>query len=236
MNEKKIISADLLKWVALITMFIDHIGAGIIEKCYLNDIDMIKVDILIRSIGRLAFPIYCFLLVEGYKYTRSRKKYLGNLIIFAIISEIPFDYMFKLKLTLNYQNVYFTLLIGFLAIWIGGLVGEKVSKAGLTELLQLLVAVPFAVIAQYIHTDYGAWGVMLIAILFVLRDKPRWILCLAGAAYMLSNSTEFCGIISFAFIFFYNGKRSGKINKYVFYSLYPIHLAIYCGIRYLLTM
>lgn len=234
MNNNKIISADLLKWVALITMFIDHIGAGIIEKCYMPQ--MYTIDRVLRGIGRISFPIYCFLLVEGYKYTRSKWKYLRNLLIFALISELPFDYLFKRGITLRYQNVFFTLLLGFIAIWIGGLLEEKVNQPGFNELLQLLAAAPLAVVAQYTHTDYGAWGVMLIAILFVLRNNPRWVLCLAGAIYMTTKPVELTGIIAFACIFFYNGKRSGKINKYIFYSMYPLHLALFCAVRYILTM
>lgn len=236
MTDNRLISADLLKWFALITMFIDHIGAGIIEKCFLARPGMYLLDRVIRTIGRPSFPIYCFLLIEGYKYTRSRYKYSLNLLIFALISEIPFDYLFRQRMTLNYQNVYFTLLLGFLAIWVGGLLEMKVNVAGMTEFLQILVAAPFAILAHYLRTDYGAWGVMLIATLFIVRNQPRVILCIVGTIYMLTDSSEYAGIIAFILILFYNGKRSGKINKYIFYSMYPLHLALYVGVRYLLTM
>lgn len=232
MNDKKFVSADLLKWIALITMFIDHIGAGIIEKCYITAPNMILVDKIIRNIGRPAFPIFCFLLVEGYKHTRNRWKYGLNLFIFALISEIPFDFLFREKLTLQYQNVYLTLLIGLLAIMAAGTIEKQEWKFGI--LLEIVVVVAIAYTAELLHTDYNSWGVLLIFILFLTRNKPIWVTCLAGSLFMLTSRSEYAGIIAFIFIFFYNSKRSGKINKYVFYGLYPAHLALYCGIRYLL--
>lgn len=232
MENKKIISADLLKWIALITMFIDHIGAGIIEKCMLDVPNALTVDFIIRNIGRPAFPIYCFLLVEGYKYTRNKTKYALNLMMFALISELPFDFLFREKITFEYQNVYFTLLIGLVAIIIAGEIEKKQWKFGI--ILEVVIAVGFGYLAELMHTDYNSWGVFLIVILFLFRNRPRWMLCLAGALYMLTNSSEYVGIVAFILIFFYNGKRKGKVNKYVFYSLYPIHIALYCGIRYLL--
>ena len=232
MNCRKIISADLLKWIALITMFIDHIGAGIIEKCNFSAPYMNQADIIIRGIGRLSFPIYCFLLVEGYRYTRSRWKYCLNLFIFALISEIPFDYMFRGKLTLDYQNVYFTLLLGLLLMIVAGEIENKKIKYGIV--LEFVAAIGFGLLAELMHTDYNSWGVLLIFILFLTRNEKRWVMCLAGAVFMLTAESEYAGILAFVLILFYNAKRSGKINKYVFYSLYPIHLAVYCGIRYLL--
>jgi len=245
MNDNKKISADLLKWIALITMFLDHIGAGILEVCYMPD--LYEVDIVIRSIGRIAFPIYCFLLVEGYKYTRSRFKYAVNLLIFALISELPFDMLFRGGISMDYQNVYFTLLFGLVAIIIAGLIEE--NEIPFAMLWELLIAATIAYAAYLINTDYDAWGVLLIFVIFVSRNKPRWVLCVSTAAYVVlttlvqpvssfihMSQLEAIGIVSFILIFFYNGKRSGKINKYVFYSLYPGHIALYCGIRYLLML
>ncbi len=239
MNDKKMISADLLKWVALITMFIDHIGAGILEKCYMPQ--LLKADITIRCIGRVAFPIYCFLLVEGYKYTRSRWKYAGNLLLFAFISEIPFDFLFRGGLTLSYQNVYFTLLIGMLAMIFAGMIEEKKLKMGFV--LEILVFAMAAVLANIIKTDYHGWGVALIAILFFTRNLKRIYTCLLATGFVVCTAlcalisiSEMVGTVAFVLIFLYNGERKGTINKYVFYSLYPIHMALYYGIRCILMM
>ena len=93
-------SADMLKLTAMITMLIDHIGAGILE--YLVWIDtlsqqtkllLIEIDQILRLIGRISFPLYCYLLVQGFLYTKSRLKYAGSLLFFAFLSEFPFDFM-----------------------------------------------------------------------------------------------------------------------------------------------
>lgn len=234
-EQYKVISEDVLKWVALITMFIDHIGAGIIERCYLAEPNMYTIDTVIRAVGRLAFPIYCFLLVEGYTYTHSRWKYLLNLGIFALISEIPFDYLFRGGWTLTYQNVFFTLLLGMVVMMIAGKIEEKGWGAG-GVILEIVACLGIGLVAEFLRTDYNSWGVILIFLLFICRNKPRWVLCLVGSLFLLTSSSEIPGIVSFILILFCNGKRMMKINKYVFYGLYPAHLALYCGIRYLLMM
>ena len=110
------ISADALKWIALITMLIDHTGAAILEKLpqYNTVAWVYQLDFVLRFIGRIAFPIYCFLLVEGFWMTRSRKKYAINLFVFALISEIPFELSFMGGLDIGFHNVYWTLLLGML--------------------------------------------------------------------------------------------------------------------------
>ena len=90
----------ILKVLALITMIIDHYGA-----IFQNDI------ITFRIIGRLAFPIYCFLLVEGYLHTSDVKQYAKRLLLFALISEMPFDLAFYNKLGFTHQNIFFTLFL-----------------------------------------------------------------------------------------------------------------------------
>ena len=116
----KILSGSTLKLIAVISMFIDH-AAHIL----MNSFDFMGVKIygnytvyyVLRLVGRLAFPIFCFLIVEGFLHTRNVKKYCMRLAIFAVISEIPFNLMLSGKLIdLNHQNVYFTLLFGVIAL------------------------------------------------------------------------------------------------------------------------
>ena len=142
-KEAKGIPGSTLKIIAIITMFIDHVGASLLEHylrvlksegadyCsslitsrlpglwqeWMGDFNFVyNVDLTLRSIGRIAFPIFCFLLVEGFLHTHNIKKYLIRLLIFAFVSDVPFDLAFFTKIGLDHQNVFFTLLLGMLAL------------------------------------------------------------------------------------------------------------------------
>ena len=114
-SARKGISAATLKWIALITMTIDHFAAsGLFSQLAYGMVGWRLADqlyMLLRIIGRLAFPIYCFLLAEGFRHTRSRERYALRLGLFALISEIPFDLAAcHVVWDWNDQNVFFTLL------------------------------------------------------------------------------------------------------------------------------
>ena len=114
--ERKGLSQEGLKVIACLTMLVDHIGATMVSGYWL------------RIIGRIAFPIYCFLLAEGASYTKNPKKYALRLLIGFLLSELPFDLAFRRKLTWDYQNVMLTLLLGFLAVQIIMKSGNDVIK------------------------------------------------------------------------------------------------------------
>ena len=108
------ISGYWLKVIAVVSMLIDHTSAVILEQIP----GLENPAFLMRIIGRAAFPIYCFLLVEGFYHTRSRAKYAGRLFLFALISEVPFDLAFSRRMwDFSSNNVFFTLLFGLLVIW-----------------------------------------------------------------------------------------------------------------------
>ena len=108
------ISGYWLKVIAVVSMLIDHTSAVILEQIP----GLENPAFLMRIIGRAAFPIYCFLLVEGFYHTRSRAKYAGRLFLFALISEVPFDLAFSRRMwDFSSSNVFFTLLFGLLVIW-----------------------------------------------------------------------------------------------------------------------
>ena len=118
--ERKGFSGSELKMIAIATMLIDHIAATVIIRVLkfggYND-SLYQLYRVMRNIGRIAFPIFCFLLVEGFMHTRDREKYALRLGCFAAISEIPFDLAFNGKiLEVGYQNVFFTLLLGLLTM------------------------------------------------------------------------------------------------------------------------
>lgn len=227
---KKGFSGNGLKIIALITMLIDHVGSVIVERAMLLSGDdyvmyerLYTVDMLLRSIGRIAFPVYCFLLVEGFLHTKNVLKYMLRLLLFALVSEVPFNLAMTGKL-INpyYQNIFFTLLIGLLVI--SGMdylwkwkKQNKIFKMGFCVVLVCLGAL----ISEVLCTDYGAKGVLPIAALYLFRFN-RLNQAIVG---VLSFSWEFPAPLAFLPVLSYNGER-GKGNKYWFYVFYPLHLMI----------
>lgn len=232
MEKKKGLDANTLKIIAVITMLIDHIGASVVWAyvCTLQgdakDTWYVIYNIM-RFIGRIAFPIYCFFIVEGLEHTRSVKKYIIRLAVFALISEIPFDYAFMGGMTLTYQNVFFTLMIGLLCIWCLKEIEARVLEHGLQMVIKVVVIFLMAVAAEVLKTDYSGFGVVMIALLYLLR-KDRKRQCITGA---IGFSWEVTAIFSFVMLYFYNGQKGRKMNKYLFYAFYPVHLAILAAIK-----
>ena len=287
------ISGSVLKMVAITTMLIDHLGAGLLlpllslpptSPLFTNDHGIsflfhrylltYEFYSLLRIIGRSAFPIFCFLLVEGLLHTSSRGKYLLRLLLFSFLSEIPFNLaLFGGLRNANHQNVFFTLAIGLAVIWgmdeilhsdhllrfrekglrfheKNRLFHEKdrffLQKKGdlPSELLSilpyascLLLVLLGAGLANLLHTDYGAIGVLLIVLFYCFR-KHRLLASFLG--WSLLSATLYLESYSFpAFLlcFFYNGKRGflrGRA-KYLFYFFYPLHLLLIYALRLLLA-
>lgn len=230
-----------LKWLAIVLMAIDHIGAVLIEPAILNPAmlqpDMQKlwftVYLIMRCLGRFSFPTFCFLLVEGFYHTHSRLRYLHNLLIFAAVSEVPFNLAISGKLlSFEYQNVFFTLTAGLVSIWLADYLKQKATEEQ-NILWSGLIAVEvtgIAVLAQFLNTDYGAVGVVVIFVLYAIYHKRVLSAVFSVILLSLSNILE---IFCFPFIFalkYYNGQR-GRQNKYFFYIFYPAHLLILCIIR-----
>lgn len=259
---KLFLDGNALKIIAAITMLIDHIGAAILLPMHLTGINAfgrwIDVYSISRIIGRTAFPIFVFLLVEGFFHTHSRKKYFGRLMLFGLLSEIPYDLAFYAEPVYgNSQNVFWTLGIGFFVIWgLEELYGRYASgwklikKNGMGYRLgswegrgrayYQMAACLLAVIliftgwftAGVLRTDYGGYGVLLIVLFYFgkhAKVRPA-LTCLAG--YLLFLWEPWC-LGGFLLILFYNGTRkpSGKGFRYFFYLFYPVHLLIFGLIR-----
>ena len=217
------LSGTTLKWIAVISMLIDHTAEVLINhNAALTDPIWAQIYVLMRGIGRIAFPIYAFLLVEGFLHTKDVKKYLARMLTFAVVSEIPFDLaVFHTPFYWGYQNVFFTLFLGLLA-----LAGENVvhqssgmfAGAGLWK--QAFVLILCVGTAQLINCDYGAFGVFFIILLYMTRydKKTQTVL---GA---ISLIWELPGILAFIPIRLYNGTRGRCGNRYFFYAFYPAHL------------
>ena len=219
------ISGSTLKIIAVVSMLIDHIAASLLvqELRYHYTEELYQIFYVMRYfIGRLAFPIYCFLLVEGFARTKSKVHYAKRLFLFALISEIPFDLAFSGNMVdAAHQNVFFTLLIGLLMMWLMAEIEKRNIPLGLKLAGYLAAAVLFAAAAEIFSVDYGARGIAAIALLYLFR-KNKVEQMIAGCIAFL---WEITAPLAFLFTAFYNEKRGLKM-KYAFYVFYPLHLLI----------
>lgn len=217
------ISAAVLKWIAVVTMLIDHFAAAVYWQMEGRSYD---VYFVMRKIGRIAFPIYCFLLVEGFFHTRDVKKYLRNCLLFAVISEIPFDMaIFGEIVYLQGQNVYFTLCIGLGAlIMLDQFRGRYEVKYILLRLLMIALS---AYVGEVLDVDYHWKGVLFIIMFYYIRNMQEWVRNLAVIGAFAYEVTAPLAVIP---IHFYNGER-GRQMKYLFYAIYPLHLLAFGLIR-----
>ena len=214
-------STFALKLIAIITMLIDHIGVVFVPT---NTVQYL----VMRSIGRLAFPIFIFLIVEGFYHTRDVKKYILRLGIFALVSEIPFDMAFNSKiLEGSHQNVFFTVFLGLVLITLMTIVEKKfVKQIILINLLNGLLTIGFCVLAFILRTDYNYAGILMMTVFFIFRGrKPLLLISLFSIAELILGSINVLATLAIIPIFFYNGKK-GKDVKFIFYIFYPAHLLI----------
>ncbi|EGC84928.1 TraX family protein [Anaerococcus hydrogenalis] len=216
------INGAVLKYIAFISMFIDHFNKAIITP-YLNyQQPLVAISTIFDIIGRIAFPIFAFMIVEGFYKTKSRGKYLRNLLIFAIISEIPYD-MFQSKVFINNrsQNIMWALALGLLTLIIVDKLKEKIKNKYTWLILSILIVGINAIIATLLSFDYDYYSIIIIFILYLFYDKR-----LVGSliSYLVIIK-EVYAILGFAVINFYNGEK-GRQNKLFNYLFYPIHLLI----------
>ena len=236
-------SSFSLKLIAIITMLIDHITAVFVPtNTWAYTIG--------RLIGRLAFPIFVFLLIEGFHHTSNIKNYLKRLGIFALISEIPFDlafynsffkegniktdlpqmfsdpYMFDtvIKRFMQHQNIFFTLFIGLASVYFMSLIEKKYNKSMITvNILNALITLVACFVAVILRTDYHILGILLIAAYYLFRGSN--VLLVISTLIIIGSTIQAFSALSIILIKFYNGKR-GKNIKYFFYVFYPAHLLL----------
>lgn len=215
-----------LKIIAVISMLIDHVGAVLFPDI-----------LLFRIIGRLAFPIYCFLLVEGARYTRDMKKYMVRMGIFALISELPFDLAFyHQSFYLGHQNVFFTLLIGL--IMIKGL-EHPFHDMEVPDVINKLIIVAVAgIAAELLQTDYGFSGIAIIFAFYILRERAALKYLITALICIGMGWIEAFAILSLIPIVLYNGQRGSqtKAMQYGFYIFYPAHLLLLVILYQIITI
>ena len=259
-----------LKLIAIITMFIDHFGYAIMGQFSFFNL-----------FGRLAFPIFAFQISEGFIHTKSVKKYFFRLIIFALISQIPFSLFTYYIVHANPYtlNVFFTLIFGLTSIYLYDLIiklfdkiyNDRINKSNESTIgntskhnvqkfdtqksnsnfsnfvfielfgvvFGIIIACALAYCADFLNTDYGFWGVIVVFAFYVFKKNKIistiifFLLCIAkylipfiqsgfNYLYILLCLSTFASI---CFINSYNGKQGKKI-KYLLYIFYPLHLLL----------
>ena len=206
------LSQEGLKLIACVTMLLDHMGAVLFPE-----------QLWLRIIGRIAFPIYCFLLAEGAHYTKNPIRYGLRLLIGLLLAEIPFDLVHG-GLSFHQQNVMFTLLLGFLAI---------LSVKHLSGSMRLLALLPI-IAAELLRTDYGAMGVFMILMFFITRNLEENHVLQAigllglGVSVFKTSFIQPLAVLAILPISLYSGKKvsDNKVLQWGFYLFYPVHLLI----------
>jgi len=187
-------SMFVLKLIAIVSMFLDHIGYH-----YGTDI--------FRIIGRLAFPIFAFLVVNGFFKTRNRWKYLLRMFVFALISEIPFDLCFRDAFwEATYQNVFFTLSLGLLAL----IVTDIMRKSAGLRYFCFVPEIVCMAAAEYISSDYGFEGVLIIAAFYACYNRKADKIRIIPATVCVAAIT----LYPIVYLFAYDILKTGvQINK-----------------------
>lgn len=209
LHMKKLFSYQELKVIALICMLIDHIGIVVNSP-------------VCRIIGRLSFPIYAFLLVNGFFYTRNIRKYATKLLLFAILSEIPFDLFLSGSPDFARQNIFFTLFLGLMAI-------QLLNKSRKT----IPIVIFLILIAEVLNVDYGVKGILVILAFYFFRNKmAKMTLALILLLFFSMNGLGSIGALSMIFICLYDPfKKIKRKCKDFFYIFYPLHLFILYLVR-----
>ena len=216
-----------LKLIAICTMLIDHMGYTLFPGV-----------MWLRCVGRVAFPIFCFLIAEGCVYTHDRKKYAARLLVFALLSEIPYNLMNSGMIWDPYdQNVLWTLLTGALVCWLIDWALKKCTPLSFVLTGAAMVAAYW--LLEAFRTDYGGWGMLLVAAFYGVHRAPsgavvKMIAQAFGLAFFSLGvmggylSIELWSLVSLAPIWLYNGQRgfSHKAVQYGFYTFYPVHILI----------
>ncbi len=244
-------NGSFLKLLACVTMLCDHIGYTMQFK----GMGAPEISEILRIIGRISFPLFAFLLAEGFKHTKSVARYAGRLLIAAIISEIPYDLCFHGMRRHDGLNIMFTLLTALLALQFY----EMCVKSSSKELIWISLA-PIAgacFLAESMQMDYGFYGILLIFLFYLLDtgNKAKKILIIPSSfifsaryyidAYVKNTFITSWGksalfaMIAAVPLILYNGKKGtaarskviSKLVQYLFYLFYPAHLFII----YLLT-
>lgn len=213
-----------LKGIAVLTMLCDHIACVLLTGQQWGGVYR-----CMRMIGRVSFPIFCFVLVQGFLTTSDIKKYICRLSVFAVLSEIPFDLAFSGQLfDWGDQNVMFTLLIGLLVL-------AGLERFQTRVWLQGAVCFGGCLVASILNTDYSYLGVVLVIIFYLFRENTVMKYFWAAVLLISEGGLEVYAVLALPVCYFYQPqKREPELPKYFFYLFYPVHLLVLWGAASLL--
>lgn len=218
----------VIKIIACFTMILDHIKYAIPSTN----------NFITVYLGRLAFPLFAFLISEGFTHTSDLKKYYKRLLIFGVISQIPFMLFRTLVGEWKLLNIMFTLLLGLICITIY----EKESR----KWISIPAIIAIVILGELINVDYRWFGVLTVFLIHLLKNKKLLLVILYFPItfifyYTLIGNAIFkleyllyviCTVLSLIFVILYNGKQ-GKKMKNFFYWFYPIHMLIVYGLSFI---
>ncbi len=254
MTEKKFeVTGTGLKLLAVITMFIDHVASGLFRPWVNAQVLLTNYDTYnliyktMRGVGRLAFPIYCFMLVEGFFHTRSIKKYALRLLGVAVVSELIFDKALKYTwVDFTHNNVLWELLLGLGILTamdtILNRTGEFITSELVRRILMVAVLLVGMVIAYFAKLDYKQSGIACIGIMYFLygcTTEKRTAAFAAGVAILtlMSSETEIYALAVLPLMYLYRGSRGrdSKALRVFFYGFYPVHLLLIYALRLIIV-
>lgn len=234
------LSANTLKIIALVTMTIDHAGLLLMDNCR-----------PMRIIGRLAFPIFAYMIAEGCRYTKNKRNYFLRIFLLGLLCQAVY-YIAERNVD---QGILMTfsvsILLSYVVLWVENRIGKSCEDTGLVNKI-LLCFLPVSLIlltavvcgeirllpdGRYISFDYGFYGILLPVLIALGRDqKQRLLLAAIGmtlTAFSLGD-IQWYSLVALLFLVCYNGQR-GKWNmKYLFYIYYPLHMAVIYGLSMLI--
>lgn len=230
--QKRGLSANALRLLAMVGMLLDHAWATVVPG-----------NFWMTCVGRLVFPIYAFQLVEGFFRTGDRKAYARRLLILALISEIPFNYMMAGGWFFPFhQNTVFTLLLGYLLIW--GL------ESNIRPWKKTALVAASALVALIGFVDYGWQGVFTVLLFYMSRKGsfPKisqligmivlHVFCMKGQTlpWLFDLPLQSFALLALIPIWLYNGQkgRGGKAFQWAYYLYYPLHMIVLVLLRFLL--
>ena len=231
------LTAAVLHIIAMTLMLMDHLWAT-----------LLPAKEWLTCAGRVAFPIFAFMAVEGYFHTRSFKKYILRMLLFAVLSEIPFDLMYGGTWFYPvHQNVLWTFLLSLLGVWLMEQVRKK-GKTWMYLLVCVLVVLAGLVLGTLCMVDYYGAGVLTVFVFYFLHGRKWWcflgqlaalywlnVELLGGLMYpvqLFGMEFELCqqglALLALIPIWLYRGRQGYHITpfQYLCYAFYPVHMLL----------